>query len=132
MTGLATDLGDVFDALTSYQRTAARKAAIERDVFTGVGAGAATPDALASRTGASARGLRALCSRLVVDGFLTYDGERYGLAPAAAMFLDRSSGAYFGSAVTFITSSHIVAGFDRLTEAIRRGGTALGEASTTA
>ncbi len=132
MTRLATDLGDVFDAITSYQRTAAMKAAVDLDVFSAVGAGATTPDTLAAKTGASARGLRALCSRLVADGFLTFADGHYGLAPAAQMFLDRSSDAFFGSAVTFITSPHIVEGFNRLTEAVRRGGTALGAAHTLA
>src|SRR6185369_14349610 len=115
-----------------YQRTAALKAAIELDVFSAIGAGATTPAAVAARTGASARGLRALCSRLVADGFLTFDGAGYGLAPAAQMFFDRRSDAYVGSVVTFITSPHIVEGFNRLTEAVRRGGTALGEANTLA
>jgi SAM-dependent methyltransferase len=127
MTILASDIGAVFDALTSYQRTAAMKAAIELDVFTAVGAGAATLPELATRVGASARGLRALCSRLVVDGFLTLEGDRYGLAPAAEMFLDRRSPVFAGSAVTFLTSPHIVEGFNRLTDAVRCGGTALGQ-----
>jgi SAM-dependent methyltransferase len=127
MPTLATDLGHVFDAFTSYQRTAAMKTAIELDVFTAIGAGGATLATVAERTGASARGLRALCSRLVADGFLTLDGDRYRLAPAAEMFLDRASPIFAGSAITFITSPHIVAGFDRLTEAVRRGGTAIGE-----
>lgn len=127
MTTLATDLGAVFDALTSYQRTAAMKAAIDLDVFTAIGAGAATLPELAARTGASERGLRALCSRLVVDGFLSLDGGRYGLSPAAEMFLDRRSPAYAGSAARFITSPYVVGGFDRLTDAVRRGGTAIPE-----
>ena len=87
----------------------------------------ATLPALAARVAASARGLRALCSRLVVDGFLTLDGERYGLSPAAEIFLDRRSPIFAGTAVSFITSPYIVAGFDRLTEAVRRGGTAVGD-----
>jgi SAM-dependent methyltransferase len=127
MTTPAADIGAIFDALTSYQRSAAMKAAIELDVFTAIAEGAATLPALAARVGASARGLRALVSRLVVDGFLTVEGEAYGLAPAAAMFLDRRSPAYAGSAAAFVTSPHVVAGFDRLTEAVRRGGTALGD-----
>lgn len=126
MTTLASDLGAVFDALTSYQRTAALKAAIELDVFSAIGGGAATLPALVARLGAPVRGLRALCSRLVVDRFLSFDGERYGLSPAAEMFLDRRSPIYAGSAVSFITSPHIVEGFTRLTEAVRRGGTAVG------
>lgn len=127
MTKLASDLGAVFDALTSYQRTAAMKAAIELDVFTAIGEGAATLPALAARVGASERGLRALCNRLVVDGFLSFDGARYGLSPAAEMFLDRRSPAYAGSTAAFVTSPHVVGGFDRLTEAVRRGGTAIPE-----
>lgn len=122
MAALATDLGAVFDALTAYQRTAAVKAAIELDVFTAIGAGAVTLPELAARTGAAARGLRALCSRLVADGFLTFDGGSYGLSPAAEMFLDRRSPAFSGSAVTFITSPHIVGAFERLTESVRQGG----------
>ncbi len=62
----------------------------------------------------------------MVDGFLSYDDGRYGLSPAAEMFLDRRSPIYAGSAVSFITSPHIVEGFNRLTEAVRRGGTAVG------
>lgn len=127
MTTLASDLGAVFDALTSYQRTAAMKAAIELDVFTAIGAGAATLPAMAARVGAAERGLRALCNRLVVDGFLSFDGARYGLSPAAEMFLDRRSPAYAGSTAAFVTSPHVVGGFDRLTEAVRRGGTAIPE-----
>jgi hypothetical protein len=126
MTTLANDLGAVFDALTSYQRTAALKTAIELDVFSAIGAGAVTLPALAERAGASERGLRALCSRLVVDGFLSYADGRYGLSPAAEMFLDRRSPIYAGSAVSFITSPHIVDSFNRLTEAVRHGGTGVG------
>jgi hypothetical protein len=127
MPTLATDLGAVFDAFTSYQRTAAMEAAIELDVFTAIGAAGATLPEVAERSGASARGLRALCSRLVVDGFLTLGVTAIALAPAAEIFLDRASPAFAGSAISFLTSPHIVAGFDRLTEAVRRGGTALGE-----
>jgi hypothetical protein len=97
----------IFDAFTGYQRTAALKAAIELDVFTAVGAGAVTLPALAERCGAAERGVRALANRLVVDGFLTKDGERYGLAPEAAVFLDRSSAAYVGSMIGFLTAPTI-------------------------
>ncbi len=122
----------VFDAFTGYQRTAALKAAIELDVFTAVGAGADTLPALAARCGAAERGVRALANRLVVDGFLTKSEERYGLAPEAAVFLDRSSPAYLGSMITFLDSPAIKAAFDTLTEAVRRGGTAIDDAGTVA
>jgi SAM-dependent methyltransferase len=115
----------VWDTFTGYQRTAAAKAAIELDLFTHIGAGAATIDALAARCRAAPRGLRALLNHLVVDGFLTRDGERYGLSATAAAFLDRSAPTYLGSAVTFIASPMIVEGFTRLTDAVRHGGTAV-------
>ena len=115
----------VFDAFTGYQRTAALRAAIELDLFTAVGSGADTLPALAERCGAAERGVRALANRLVVDGFLTKNGERYGLVPEAAVFLVRSSPAYLGSMLFFLTSPTIRAAFDTLTDAVRRGGTAI-------
>jgi ubiquinone/menaquinone biosynthesis C-methylase UbiE len=115
----------VFDAFTGYQRTAALRAAIDLDLFTAVGNGADTLASIAERCGAAERGVRALANRLVVDGFLTKDGERYGLAPEAAVFLDRLSPAYLGSMMSFLTAPPIRAAFDTLTDAVRRGGTAL-------
>jgi SAM-dependent methyltransferase len=115
----------VFQSFTGYQQTAAMRAAIELDVFTSIAQGATTPAELARTTGASERGLRMLCDRLVVDRFLTKDGSRYGLTPTASMFLDRHSGAYVGGAVTFLTNPSIVDAFAHLTEAVRRGGTTL-------
>ena len=115
----------IFQSFTAYQHTAAMRAAIELDLFTSIAQGAATPAELATSTGASERGLRILCDRLVVDRFLTKEGHRYGLTPTASMFLDRRSGAYVGASITFLTNPTIVESFARLTEAVRRGGTAL-------
>ena len=53
------------------------KAALTLDLFTLLGEGAATPAALAVRTGASERGLRILCDYLVVKGFLEKQGDGY-------------------------------------------------------
>jgi 2-polyprenyl-3-methyl-5-hydroxy-6-metoxy-1,4-benzoquinol methylase len=119
-----------YDALTGYQRTAALKAAIDLDVFTAIGEGTDTTPALAARCKAAERGIRALCDRLVADGLLARDGARHTLSPAAATFLDRRSPAYVGSAATFLTSSLVTEAFARLTEAVRRGGTAVGEQGT--
>jgi SAM-dependent methyltransferase len=122
----------VFQSFTAYQHTAAMRAAVELDVFTSIAQGAATAAELAKATGASERGLRMLCDRLVVDRFLTKDGNRYGLSPTASMFLDRRSGAYVGGAITFLTNPTIVDAFARLTDAVRRGGTALSHEGTIA
>jgi ubiquinone/menaquinone biosynthesis C-methylase UbiE len=122
----------VFQSLTAYQQTAALKAAIDLNVFTAIAQGATTSAALARETGASARGLRMLCDRLVVDRFLSKAGDAYALTPTAAMFLDRRSGAYVGGAIAFLTNPTIVEAFAKLTDAVRRGGTALDHAGTVA
>src|SRR5262245_44061270 len=101
----------IFEGFTGYQRTAALKAAIELDVFSAIAAGAATAADVASRCGAAPRGVRSLCDRLVTDGLLEKDGDRYRLGSDAAMFLDRASPAYLGSMVTFITSPLITEAF---------------------
>ena len=115
----------LWNTFTGYQRTFALKAAIELDVFTHIAAGATTVDALASRCHAAPRGLRALLNHLTMDGFCTRAGDVYGLTATAAAFLDRSSPGYLGSGITFVASPGIVEGFVRLTDAVRRGGTAV-------
>jgi len=120
----------VFQSFTAYQSTAAMRAAVELDVFTSIAQGATTAADLAKSCGASERGLRILCDRLVVDRFLTKEGDRYGLSPTASMFLDRRSAAYVGGSITFLTNPTIVEAFARLTEAVRRGGTALEQEGT--
>ena len=122
----------LFDAFTAFQRTAALRAAIDLELFTALGESAATAGDLARRVGAAERGVRALCDRLVVDGFLTKENGRYDLAPDAAIFLNRRSPAYVGGAALFMTSPEITAAFASLTEAVRRGGTALGAEGTLA
>lgn len=122
----------VWDAFTGYQRTAAFKTAIELDLFTHVGSGATTIAALAERTKAAPRGLLALSNHLAADGFLVRNGDRYGLSATAAAFLDRNSPAYLGSAATFIASPLLVDSFNRLSDAVRRGGTAVSEEGTLA
>lgn len=117
----------LWQAFTGYQRTAAIKAAIELDVFTQIAAGTTTVEALAAASHAAPRGMRALLNHLVMDGFLTREGGGYGLTDTAAAFLDRQSPAYLGAAISFIASPTIVDGFSRLTDAVRRGGTALPE-----
>ena len=121
----APNLSRLFDTFTAFQRTAALKAALDLDLFTAIGTGAATVADLAQRSGAAPRGVRSLCDRLVVDGLLAKDGDRYTLGPDASAFLDRNSPAFVGSAIDFLTSPVIFEAFGKLTEAVRRGGTAI-------
>src|SRR5450631_4083096 len=87
----------IFDALNSFQRALALKAAIELDVFTHIGAGARSAAEIARRAKASEKGTRILCDFMTIEGFLTKENGVYGLTPDSAVFLDKKSPAYFGS-----------------------------------
>lgn len=117
----------IFATFNAYQRTAALKGAIEMDVFTAIGEGADTAQAAAERCKTSERGMRILCDFLVVSGLLTKNGSRYGLTPDAAVFLDRRSPAYLGSAINFINSSMLMDGFKDVAAIVRKGGTVMSE-----
>ena len=113
----------IFATFNAYQRTAALKGALELDLFTAVGEGARTADALAGRCRAAQRGMRILCDYLVVIGLLIKEGNQYGLTPDSATFLDRRSPAYIGDAVRFLTSPMLTDGFKDVAAAVRKGGT---------
>jgi hypothetical protein len=116
----------IFETLAAFQRTAALRAAIELDLFTAIGEGADTTAMLAQRCSASERGLGILAAYLVMIGFLQKHDERYSLAADTAAFLDRRSPACIGEAAAETISGEAqAAAFATLTEAVRRGGTAL-------
>ncbi|MBV9453867.1 MAG: methyltransferase domain-containing protein [Rubrobacter sp.] len=116
-----------FETMNAYQRTAALKAAIELDLFTAIGEGAHTAEALAQRCETSVRGIRILCDYLVVIGFLTKDENHYNLTPDSAAFLDRSSPSYIATATSFLASPMLMEGFNDLATVVRKGGTVIGE-----
>ncbi|MGH9493147.1 MAG: methyltransferase [Terriglobales bacterium] len=114
-----------FETMNAYQRTAALKGAIELDLFTAIGEGAQTAAELARRCQASERGIRILCDYLTVIGFLTKQSDRYGPTPDSAMFLDRRSPAYLGTATRFLASPTSYEAFRDLAETVRKGTTIL-------
>ena len=114
----------LFDTLNAHQRTEAIKAAIELNLFTAIAEGQTSAKEIASACAASERGTRILCDFLVIIGFLTKQAERYGLTADSAMFLDQRSPAYLGTIIDFILSPMLIDPFKRLTEAVKRGGTA--------
>ncbi|QOV87747.1 methyltransferase [Humisphaera borealis] len=122
----------VFEAINAYHRTAAIKAAIELQVFTAIDNGRRSAAEIAAACGAAERGVRIICDNLVVYGLLTKDGTQYGLTATAKTFLSGNSPAYMGGAIQFLLSPTIMLGFDRMTEAVRRGGTAIPESGTLA
>ena len=112
-----------FQAINSYQQSAAIKTSIELGVFTAIGEGCETAEALAARCEASVKGMRILCDFLVIHQFLTKQGDRYGLAPDAAVFLDKNSRMYVGGIVGFLSLPQMTQAFDNFTAVVRKGGT---------
>jgi 2-polyprenyl-3-methyl-5-hydroxy-6-metoxy-1,4-benzoquinol methylase len=121
-----------FDTANAYQRSAAVKAAVELDLFTAVAEGTDTPPALAKRVGAAERGVRILADYLTILGFFTKNGGRYAPTADTALFLDRRSPAYLGGSLEFLLAPGLVAGFQDLAAAVRKGGTAMPESGTLA
>lgn len=117
----------IFQTMNAFQQTAAMRSAIELDIFTAIGEGQTTVADIAQRAGAAGRGIRILCDNLTLMGFLTKNAAHYGLAPDAAVFLDRRSPAYMGTAVRFLNAPEILRAYDNFTEAVRKGGTAMSE-----
>jgi len=116
-----------FNAINSYQLTEAIKSAIELEVFTAVDEGNTTAETIAKRCHAAKRGMRILCDFLSVHNFLTKQRTNYALAADSALFLNCNSPAYLGSAIEFLLTPRLRECHAHLTDAVRRGGTALGE-----
>ncbi len=119
-----------FDTVNAYQRTEALRAAIELDLFSAVAAGRGSTAEIAGACKAAPRGVRILADYLCILGFLGKRGDRYELTPDAAVFLNRQSPAYLGGAVDFLLTPGLRECFQRLPDAVRRGGTAVSEEGT--
>jgi ubiquinone/menaquinone biosynthesis C-methylase UbiE len=116
-----------FSAINAYEQTEAMKAAVELEIFTAIAEGNTAAATIAQRCKAAERGVRILCDFLTIHGFLTKEGTQYGLAPDAALFLNRASPAYVGGVIEFLLTPRVREAHALLTEAVRRGGSALGE-----
>jgi ubiquinone/menaquinone biosynthesis C-methylase UbiE len=116
-----------FSAINAYEQTEAIKAAVELEIFTAIAEGNTTAATIAQRCKAAERGVRILCDFLTIHGFLTKDEMQYGLAPDAALFLNRASPAYVGGVIEFLLTPRVREAHALLTDAVRQGGSALGE-----
>src|ERR1041385_4004898 len=114
-----------FQTINAHMRTEALKAAIELEVFTAIGEGNTTAAQIAKRCDTSERGMRILCDFLTIHGMLTKQDGKYGLTLDSATFLDKRSPAYLGGATEFLCSPMLTEGSKHMTEAIRKGGTAM-------
>src|SRR5258708_33099297 len=116
-----------FNAINAYEQTEEMKAAVELKIFTAIDEGNTTAATIAKRCEAAERGVRTLCDFLTIHGFLNKEGAQYVLAPDSGLFLNRHSPAYIGTAIEFLLTPRLRENHARLTEAVRRGGGALGE-----
>ena len=116
-----------FNAINAYQLTEAIKSSIELEIFTAISEGNTKSESISKRCHTSERGSRILCDFLTIHNFLKKRGTTCSLTADSARFLDRHSPAYVGSAIEFLLTPRLRECHARLTEAIRRGGTALGE-----
>ncbi len=114
-----------FQTINAHQRTEALKAAIELEVFTAIAEGNTTVAEIAQRCQTSEKGMRVLCDFLTTMEMLTKQGERYALTLDSSVFLDKRSPAYLGGATEFLCSPMLTEGFKQMTEAVRKGGTAI-------
>jgi 2-polyprenyl-3-methyl-5-hydroxy-6-metoxy-1,4-benzoquinol methylase len=113
------------NTVNAHQQTEAMNAAIELDIFTAIAEGCTTAAAIAKRCQAAERGVRILCDFLTIHSYLTKEGVHYGLAADSALFLNKHSPAYLGTAVEFLLAPTLRQAHTRMSEAVRRGGTAL-------
>jgi 2-polyprenyl-3-methyl-5-hydroxy-6-metoxy-1,4-benzoquinol methylase len=111
----------IFQMLNAYQQTAVLRAAIDLDLFSAIGDGATTAEAIAAKASAKTRGVRILCDALCIAGLLTKSGLEYGLSADAATFLDRKSPACMAEIVGFLGRSEMTKNFSVLTETVRNG-----------
>ena len=121
-----------FETINAFQRTAALKAAVDLALFTAIGGTPSTAAEIAARCLCPERGIRILSDNLAILGFLTKDGSHYALTPSSAVFLDKNSPAYFGSAVNFLLAPALTEAFTDLASTIRRGRLHTTEHGTTA
>ncbi len=120
-----------FETANAFQKTEALRTAIDLGLFTVIAEGKQTADDIASACKASVRGTRILCDFLVVNGFLTKDGKRYGLTRDSAVFLDLRSPSYLGGAVRFLNLPRTMEAYQHLTEIVRKGETVMEQHSLT-
>ena len=112
----------LFQAINAFHLTEAISSAIELDIFTAIAVGHTTAEALATQCSIAERGARILCDFLVVNEFLSKNGNQYSLTDDSAKFLDRKSPAYMGSCTEFLLTDQLRQNFRDLTNAVRHGG----------
>ncbi len=104
--------GDYWQALTLH-------AAVKLDLFSAIEAGAALARDVAGQIDADPRATAMLLNALAAMGLITKDGDTFHNTEESRRFLVRSSPAYVGYMIWH--HHHLVAGWNRLDEAVRTG-----------
>jgi 2-polyprenyl-3-methyl-5-hydroxy-6-metoxy-1,4-benzoquinol methylase len=121
----------IFQTLTSFQQSAALRAAIGLGLFTAIAEGHSDVAALAKKIGASEKGTRVLCDALVIMNFLSKNGAAYGLVPESAMFLNQRAPTYVGAAASFLVDELLASGaYNDFAASVKKGGSAFSEEGT--
>lgn len=121
---------EIYEMMNAFQKSFALKGAIDLDLFTAIGEGAGTVQALAKRCSASERGIRILCDYLVVAQLLEKSADQYQLTRNSAMFLDRRSPACIGGAAAFLIHSDMRRAYADIATTVRNGRTLLDNEGT--
>jgi ubiquinone/menaquinone biosynthesis C-methylase UbiE len=109
--------------LQGLQAAGILRAGIDLRVCDEIAAGRRDPTAIAASIGADERGMRILLDGLVSLGILKGTGSEYDLAPIAETFLVSSRPTYVGGAAAIFTGDWAWAGYGRLADVVRNGGT---------
>ncbi len=115
------DPGPIMQVLTGYWASSALKAAMDLDLFTHVGRGHDTVEAIAGAAAASRRGVRTIADAMCSLGFLAKSGGRYALPPLSRSFLTRDGTTCVGDFSRFVTHEHFWSAFSHTTEAAMTG-----------
>ncbi len=105
--------------LQGYRDAAALNTAIELELFTRIAHGTDSANKIAGELGIPVRGIRLLCEYLAAAGLLEKEDEQLKLTEDVALFLDKKSHAYLGSALGVLYTPSLLRGFERLTDAVR-------------
>ena len=109
----------LFQIVSGFQGSAAVEGAIDLDLFTAIGEGANTVQALSGRCDASERGIRIISDYLVTIGVLSKESGRYSLTPESATFLDRRSPTCLAPLFKLMLSPNRRASFSNLASKAR-------------
>jgi hypothetical protein len=110
----------VLETALGFWKSKALLSANELGLFTELGRGPLTLEALSARVGLHPRGARDFLDSLVALGFLEREGDVYSNAPAAAEYLDRAKSGYVGGILDMMNARGYRF-WGSLTDALRTG-----------